>query len=94
MSDEIKSISLEQNRSHNDMRSKFEVNLKDIQTQLNKHSEERALQQSENEKLRENLAQVSASLKTIATFAAVFTSSLLLLCSSLTSFPLLFPPLL
>ena len=40
------------------LQTKFEANLIDIQNQLNKHTEERQAQQKENEKLRENLAQL------------------------------------
>jgi len=50
MSGDLKALSHEQNKQHLDMKQKFEVNLKDIQTQLNRHSEERLAQQKENDK--------------------------------------------
>jgi len=56
--DDLKTLSVDQARAHSDMKSKFESSLSDIQTQLNKHAEERMAQQKENDKLRDNLAQL------------------------------------
>jgi len=58
MSAEIRQLSGEQQRNHQEMKDKFEANLADIQLQLNKHSADRLSQQKENEKLRENLASL------------------------------------
>ena len=58
LSEDLRHLSTEQVNNHTDMKVRFEANLKDIQTQLNKHSEERAQQAKENDKLRENLAQL------------------------------------
>jgi hypothetical protein len=43
---------------HRSLKEKFESSLNDIQSQLSKHSEERLKQQSENDKLRENLEKL------------------------------------
>lgn len=58
LGDEIRIVSVEQSRNHAEMKKKFEVNLADIQSQLNKHTEDRLSQASENDRLRENLSQL------------------------------------